>query len=103
MKYWNFINVSNVLYVQNLSYSIFFKKKLHKINYYIFFIYKWITPKISWKKKKKYFCSNLIYKLEQINILFTKSLSFILYLLWRFWLSLKRKYAGIFLDLTIIQ
>lgn len=41
MKYWNFINVSNVLYVQNLSYSIFFKKKkLHKINYYIFFIYK---------------------------------------------------------------
>lgn len=33
------------------------------------------------KKKKKYFCSNLIYKLEQINILFTKSLSFILYLL----------------------
>lgn len=55
MKYWNFINVSNVLYVQNLSYSIFFKKKLHKINYYIFFIYKWITPKISWKKKEEIF------------------------------------------------
>lgn len=55
MKYWNFINVSNVLYVQNLSYSIFFKKKLHTINYYVFFIYKWITPKISWKKKEEIF------------------------------------------------
>lgn len=55
MKYWNFINVSNVLYVQNLSYSIFFKKKLHTINYYVFFIYKWITPKISWKKRRNIF------------------------------------------------